>query len=146
MSLKRPQLLGLRFSRLTVISEAEPNKYGFNNWLCRCDCGKMIEVLGNSLQRGMTKSCGCLKIETAGRHSLTHGKSTTSEYKIWIQMKKRCYNKKHIGYHRWGGKGCRYSLGGRLNDAAFFIGQAHLMMERAWKICKPFMNPSTPQP
>jgi len=41
---------------------------------------------------------------------------------------------------------CRYSLGGRLNDAAFFIGQAHLMMERAWKICKPFMNPSTTKP
>jgi hypothetical protein len=40
----------------------------------------------------------------------------------------------------------RYSLGGRLNHAAFFIGQAHLMIERAWKISEPFMNSSTQHP
>lgn len=31
--------------------------------------------------------------------------SRTRLYRIWASMKTRCYNKNHIGYHRYGGRG-----------------------------------------
>lgn len=30
-------------------------------WICRCDCGNYIEVFAKNVQKGNTKSCGCLK-------------------------------------------------------------------------------------
>ena len=30
-------------------------------WLCQCDCGNEIIVLGSSLSNGNTQSCGCIK-------------------------------------------------------------------------------------
>jgi len=32
-------------------------------WLCKCDCGNEIVVIGNNLKRGTTNSCGCLAKE-----------------------------------------------------------------------------------
>jgi hypothetical protein len=29
-------------------------------WLCKCDCGNEVIVLGNSLKNNATKSCGCI--------------------------------------------------------------------------------------
>lgn len=33
-------------------------------WICRCECGKMLSVLGNNLKMGTTKSCGCYADES----------------------------------------------------------------------------------
>ena len=58
-------LTGQRFGRLTVIHRGndKTTANGSNQvtWLCKCDCGKTIEVRASSLRRGFTKSCGCLK-------------------------------------------------------------------------------------
>ena len=32
-------------------------------WRCKCDCGEQYDVVGTSLTRGFTKSCGCLRRE-----------------------------------------------------------------------------------
>lgn len=32
----------------------------FSKWLCQCECGTFVEVLGALLTSGHTKSCGCL--------------------------------------------------------------------------------------
>lgn len=57
---------GVPDSKLTVLSQAEDhiNKNGkhIGAWWCQCDCGsKPFVVVGDSLRRGNTKSCGCLK-------------------------------------------------------------------------------------
>lgn len=54
-------LTGMKFNRLTVIKENGRDKWGGVLWLCKCDCGNEITVLGKSLTRGTTKSCGCYK-------------------------------------------------------------------------------------
>lgn len=54
-------LTGKKFGKLTVECEAEPTEKGAIRWLCRCDCGNKIEVLGSNLKRLHTKSCGCDK-------------------------------------------------------------------------------------
>lgn len=37
----------------------------------------------------------------------THGYSKTKVYRLWIDMKKRCYNKNSTGYENYGGRGIR---------------------------------------
>ena len=52
-------LTGLQFGRLRVLHFIESNKNG-TRWMCECSCSKRKIILGQSLTRGMTKSCGCI--------------------------------------------------------------------------------------
>jgi len=53
-------LTGKRFGKLAVIEKAKSDKYtGKTKWKCRCDCGKEKVVVGVSLRKGLTTSCGC---------------------------------------------------------------------------------------
>lgn len=65
MSKKREMpVVGKTYGHLTVVERAEnhvsPNGTEFSQWLCICDCGNTVKVLGSSLVTGHTKSCGCL--------------------------------------------------------------------------------------
>lgn len=62
-------LTGKRFGRLVVCRRA-PNVKGAKNgayWICKCDCGRGKTVVSSSLLSGFTRSCGCLRSETASR-------------------------------------------------------------------------------
>lgn len=66
MSHPEIDLTGRRFGRLTVLGKVGAYKYDtytISRWLCRCDCGKTIVVLGNGLKQGRTRSCGCLRVD-----------------------------------------------------------------------------------
>ena len=41
----------------------------------------------------------------AGDRPRTHGESDKSEFKTWIQMKRRCYDTKHENYKYYGERG-----------------------------------------
>jgi len=56
--------MGKRFTRLTVIADAEKDKTGHLQYLCQCDCGNTIILPTGTLTSGNTKSCGCLRKET----------------------------------------------------------------------------------
>lgn len=107
--MKKLDLTGQRFGRLVVIEEA-PKLQGNRKrrWLCQCDCGKNIVVFHGNLRSGNTKSCGC----TRGKKQIIHGKTRRKKgerkprlYSIWDNMKQRCYNPNHTGYHLYGGRG-----------------------------------------
>jgi hypothetical protein len=57
---------GMKFGRLTVISKSSSVQCGSKtkkyqgSWLCKCDCGNEKIVKTTHLNRGRTKSCGCL--------------------------------------------------------------------------------------
>jgi|APGre2960657404_1045060.scaffolds.fasta_scaffold247731_2 hypothetical protein len=53
-------LKGERFTRLTVLKYAGSVK-GAPKWLCKCDCGKEVEVFGQNLRSCNTQSCGCYR-------------------------------------------------------------------------------------
>lgn len=54
-------LIGQRFGKLVVVEMLEQrNKYGRILYKCKCDCGNIVDVLGNSLVLHHTASCGCL--------------------------------------------------------------------------------------
>lgn len=63
-------MVGQKFSYLTVIRKVSPtilpSGQSFTTYECLCDCGNVCKVLGTSLRKGDTKSCGCKKKELIG--------------------------------------------------------------------------------
>lgn len=83
-----------RFGRLTYIREGKrkilPSGQKPRMARCKCDCGKIKNILLLHLVRGRIQSCGCL----AGEQ---HGESNTNLYTTWRGMKARvtpnwCYH------------------------------------------------------
>lgn len=96
-------MIGLKFGKLTVLSEAERLRPKYPRYLCSCDCGMNTIVNGYHLRSGATKSCGCWNKDNPT--TKTHGLTESDEYKVWCGMKRRCYNKNEPSYHRYGGNG-----------------------------------------
>lgn len=103
MNINFKNIEGLRFGRLIAISLNGKDNYGKLIWNCKCDCGNSIDIIGESLRRGSTNSCGCLRRET--HNGQTHGLSKYKEYKSWKAMKSRCYNINVKNYKDYGGRG-----------------------------------------
>jgi hypothetical protein len=71
MPKQRLDLTGRVFHRLTVAGPApdQHDKTGkaLTMWHCICSCGGYKPILGRSLVRGATKSCGCIFAEQSAR-------------------------------------------------------------------------------
>lgn len=52
-------LTGKRYGEWTVLKKSSKNYGGGRKWVCRCNCGKIREIAGDSLKKGRTLSCGC---------------------------------------------------------------------------------------
>lgn len=61
-----------RFGKLVAIEDTGKTYKGHALWLCKCDCGKIIEVTVNKLESGNTKSCGCIQKEFAATLGHSH--------------------------------------------------------------------------
>ena len=109
----RIDLTGKRFGRLTAIKDTKKIKGSCVVWLCKCECGRSIEVISASLLSGNTKSCGCLAREITEKrntiHSLSRDKDgkRTRLYGIWVRMRQRCKDKNLKDYARYGGRGIK---------------------------------------
>lgn len=57
--------IGNRYGRITVTGTSKRSGYVS----CKCDCGKELDVRLDSLRRGCTRSCGCLRSETSRNSS-----------------------------------------------------------------------------
>lgn len=101
-------LAGQRFGRWTALKRSE-NKCGRVMWACKCDCGKVRDVISCNLVAGKTKSCGCLDVEVLVARSTTHGDTKggypTKEYRAWRHMLNRCHRKVEPNYNDYGGRG-----------------------------------------
>ena len=97
-------LTGRVFGRLIVDSHAG-KKGNIHQWLCRCECGNTLVVVGGSLRGGKTSSCGCYGRERLIERNTVHGMSGSSEFVAWAGMKERCFNKKNKTYSYYGERG-----------------------------------------
>ncbi|MCI1985361.1 MAG: alcohol dehydrogenase [Lactobacillus sp.] len=61
--MRRKDLTGQKFGRLTVVNYVGAAKNGNARWLCKCDCGNETVVDGYRLRKGTTISCGCYRRE-----------------------------------------------------------------------------------
>jgi len=53
--------IGERYERLLIIAEGKTDHLNKKYWVCQCDCGNEIEVRGDSITSGKSRSCGCLQ-------------------------------------------------------------------------------------
>ncbi|MEK5334405.1 hypothetical protein [Lysinibacillus sp. FSL W8-0992] len=98
-------LSGSTFKRLTVIKlyDTVTSKNGNRStrWLCKCSCGKEKVIFRTNLTSGQSTSCGCYQKEIVSTHNLTNHRL----YSIWLEMKKRCFDKNRKSYKNYGGRG-----------------------------------------
>ena len=104
----------LTYGRLVVLEEGEPyfwrGRFSRRRWLCECVCGKEALVREDSLRRGHTTSCGCLRDEKTVERGTRHGGKTVSarlpEYDVWQSLLHR--RSAAVVCQRW----CRPNGGG----------------------------------
>ncbi len=112
-------LPGEMFGRWTVVGTAEPSPRHEPRRRCRCTCGAERPVLVNSLLRGVSTGCGCVR-EGNVRHGGARARAPrTPEYSTWQAMRKRCANPRAPEYHSYGGRGIQVCE--RWNDFAAFL-------------------------
>lgn len=100
-------MLGERFTRLTVVARAGSTKGGTARWQCVCDCGTVKIVDGAALRNQAIKSCGCLNRELTTARSTKHGLCRMKAYHAWSAMRGRCENPRDAGYKDYGGRGIK---------------------------------------
>ncbi len=111
---------GRRYGRLTVIGLVpDVRKNSHRVWLCKCDCGNTVETIRNRLEKGYTRSCGCLQKEIVSKRSKTHGMSDSRLYVIWNHMIRRCEKPNNASYADYGGRGI--SVCKEWHDSSAFI-------------------------
>lgn len=119
--MKRIQMIGKKFGRLTVVANGGTAKNRQALWVCKCDCGKITSpIAGYDLRNGRTLSCGCLKLEKFIERSTIHNLCHTRLYSIWANMKNRCLNSKSERFNDWGGRGITICCEWRNNFQAFY--------------------------
>lgn len=80
-----------------------------------CHCGQPFVACVCELRSGRTTSCGCGK-----RRPKTHGQAGTRLYRIWCNMRARCYYPKAKLFHRYGGRGITVCAEWRESFEPFF--------------------------
>lgn len=98
-------LTGQKFGMLEAIEFSHKDSGNNAMWLWRCDCGNTKIIRGSEVARGSTISCGCLVREKTRDKNVSHDLSRTAEYKAWINMKARCFNKSDMNYKEYGDRG-----------------------------------------
>lgn len=123
---------GQKFGRLTIVKLDHIKEYisptGIKSnreyYLCKCDCGKETILIKSSLiKNNPTKSCGCFiknHVSELHKKNITHGKTKTTLYRVWQNMKARCYNKNLTQYKDWGGRGIIICNEWRYDFQAFY--------------------------
>ena len=83
-------------------------------WLCKCDCGTVKYVAGQSLNNGKSTGChACLwnrqqhpRAHTDGSRRWIDNKKTHI-YSAWLAMKQRCNKPYNKSYKNYGGRGIK---------------------------------------
>lgn len=107
--MKRVDVVGAVFGRLTAVSEGEPaitpagRKVRRIN--CKCECGNETTAYLTGLRSGATTSCGCFRKEVTGNQARIHGGAGSRLYETWKGMRKRCNNPNEENYPHYGGRG-----------------------------------------
>ena len=94
---------GQTFGNLTVLGLSLIPRKGPNQkpiYICKCSCGKVVELKEHELISGHKKSCGCL-----------HRKYVLSMkgrlYETWKNMRRRCNDQRNNRWAHYGGKGIK---------------------------------------
>lgn len=74
--------------------------------LYACACGAKVKRLARLVERGLSRSCGCLRRDV-NRGRRTHGATGTPMYRAWHSMIDRCHNPNNTDYALYGARGIK---------------------------------------
>lgn len=94
---------GQKFGRLTVVKRVA-NRGTRVFFECLCECGTRKEIGVALLRNGATRSCGCYRREATVARRTKHRMCFTPEYQTWATMTRRCRDRNHPYWHRYGGR------------------------------------------
>lgn len=103
---------GRRFGRLVILGQPFHVRMGATRPYCfavfQCDCGNVTACNLNCVSRGITRSCGCLHVDSTrerNRARATHGLSRNRLHRIWSGMVRRCHDPRCAAFRYYGAKG-----------------------------------------
>jgi hypothetical protein len=99
--------IGKTYGSLTVVSQS-PEQKRSKQCECFCLCGKNVTMYINNLIRLTRNTCYCEereKIRATKKDHRSRSRHNIPEYKIWKDMRKRCFNKNCKAYSDYGGRG-----------------------------------------
>lgn len=86
---KKVDLTGKVFGSWTVLSDSGERSGGFVVWTCQCVCGRVVNVNGGNLRRGLSISCGkCAPVCGVGSNDLDASNSCPV-YQVWKRILER---------------------------------------------------------
>lgn len=92
-------------NNLKIIEEGErhitPKGQRLKTYILICFCGKEFKALKGNVDKGHTKSCGCMKSPNF------HGLQDTPIHNTWDSMIQRCTNIKNRQYRNYGARGIK---------------------------------------
>lgn len=116
-------LINKRFGRLVVIERDLSVEIGHgkeSRWICQCDCGNKVSILGRSLTSGRTQSCGCLRKEkTTQKNTLD---LTNKRYGKVVAIKNTYKLSSHNSY-LWE---CKCDCGNEFLASAEYLQSGHV--------------------
>jgi hypothetical protein len=95
---KVEDIIGRRFGSWSVVGRTKNEQRNEWYYSCVCDCGTERYISGSSLKSSRTVQCHRCRCRT-------HGMSSTSTFKIWSGILRRCFNKNFKAYKYYGGRG-----------------------------------------
>lgn len=99
-------LIGRKFGKLLVISFSHYHSTRSTTvWDCLCDCGKHKKVARGELISKTAISCGCYRKDVP--KEIKHGLINHPLYRVWADIKTRCYSKSAKSYVYYGGRGIK---------------------------------------
>lgn len=103
-----PVVVGARYAKL-VVTGGSFGVYPNIKVTCRCDCGVERGFRVNALKTGQVLSCGCYRRGRPVRRKYHQifgaSESRSAEYRVWKNMRERCYRPGSTSYESYGAKG-----------------------------------------
>lgn len=99
--------VGKKYGMLTPVKRLGQSKNRYYIWICKCDCGNMVERTVDVFTKGKS-SCGCKQrkiLSDMCNGNITHNMSKSRLYGIYKNMISRCYREKDIHYPAYGARG-----------------------------------------
>ncbi len=112
-------LTGQTYGRLTALQHVASDRTEKSAiWSCSCSCGTVVMVPSSRLRSGKTRSCGCLRSDTAREHALTNQKLKAARltrngetkhflFQTYASIVRRCQDPLHPSYRSHGATGIR---------------------------------------
>lgn len=84
-------LIGQRFGRSVVLAQEGIDEFGLPTWRCHCDrCGQNYIASTNPIIQRFPTPCRCREPRRSVTRQSRGGLSSTREYRVWADLRRRC--------------------------------------------------------